>query len=151
MFTSDKAFAEDASALFNFLTGYSQGHEWQKLIVAPQDLHRSYDGTHRRAGGTCRQGKKSFIFSKLNSLVDRETIEALYRASQAGVPIELVIRGICCLRPGLPGISETIHVRSIVDRFLEHSRIFVFGEGLKAQVFCQAPIGCPAISIVASK
>jgi polyphosphate kinase len=135
LFTSNKEFAEDASALFNFLTGYSQGHEWRKLIIAPQDLHRRTMELIDEQAARARDGKKAFIFAKLNSLVDRETIEALYRASQAGVPIELVIRGICCLRPGLPGISETIHVRSIVDRFLEHSRIFVFGEGAKAQVF----------------
>jgi polyphosphate kinase len=135
LFTADKAFAEDASALFNFLTGYSQGHEWQKLIIAPQDLHRRTVELIDEQAQRAREGKRSSIFAKLNSLVDRETIEALYRASQAGVPIELVIRGICCLRPGLPGISETIQVRSIVDRFLEHSRILVFGEGAKAQVF----------------
>jgi polyphosphate kinase len=135
LFTSNKAFAEDASALFNFLTGYSQGHEWQKLIIAPQDLHRRTMELIDEQANRARDGKKSFIFAKLNSLVDRETIEALYRASQAGVPIELIIRGICCLRPGLPGISETIHVRSIVDRFLEHSRILIFGEGAKSQIF----------------
>ena len=135
LFTTDKAFAEDASALFNFLTGYSQGHEWQKLILAPVDLHRRTIELIEEQTERARNGKKCSIFAKLNSLVDRETIEALYLASQAGVPIELMIRGICCLRPGLPGISETIQVRSIVDRFLEHSRILVFGEGNKSQVF----------------
>ena len=135
LFTADKAFAEDATALFNFLTGYSQGTEWQKLIVAPEDLHRRTIELIDEQAERARNGKKSSIFAKLNSLVDRETIQALYRASQAGVPIELIIRGICSLRPGLPGISETIQVRSIVDRFLEHSRIMVFGEGAKMQVF----------------
>ena len=135
LFTSNKQFADDCSALFNFLTGYSQGHEWKKLVVAPQDLHRRtielIDEQARRA----RAGKSARIFAKLNSLVDRETIEALYQASQAGVPIDLIVRGICCLRPGLPGISETIQVRSIVDRFLEHSRIMIFGDGHKQQVY----------------
>ncbi|NOY41961.1 MAG: polyphosphate kinase 1 [Planctomycetes bacterium] len=135
LFTANKMMADDASALFNFLTGYSQGHEWKKLIVAPQDLHRRtielIDTQTKRA----QEGKKSRIIAKLNSLVDRETIESLYRASQAGVPIDLIVRGICCLRPGLKGISDNIQVRSIVDRFLEHSRIFVFGEGSKKQVF----------------
>ncbi|MEM9353764.1 MAG: polyphosphate kinase 1 [Planctomycetota bacterium] len=135
LFTADKQFADDATALFNFLTGYSQGHEWKKLIVAPQDLHSRtlelIDEQTKRA----EQGKRAQIFAKLNSLVDRGTIEALYRASTAGVSIDLVVRGICCLRPGLPGISENIRVRSIVDRFLEHSRVFVFGTGQRAQVF----------------
>ncbi len=135
LFTANKQFADDATALFNFLTGYSQGHQWKKLVVAPNDLQRvtieKIDEQTERA----KAGKKSRIFAKLNSLVDRKTIEALYRASQAGVPVDLVIRGICCLRPGLPGISENIRVRSIVDRFLEHSRILVFGEGSKKQVY----------------
>lgn len=135
LFTADKSMADDASALFNFLTGYSQGHEWEKLIVAPQNMHRRTIELIDHQAERARQGKKSRIIAKLNSLVDRDTIEALYRASQAGVPIDLVVRGICCLRPGLEGISENIQVRSIVDRFLEHSRIFVFGEGSKKQVF----------------
>lgn len=135
LFTSNKFFADDASALFNFLTGYSQGHEWTKLVVAPQNLRRQTIDLIRQQTERARAGKSSRIFAKLNSLVDQETIEALYEASQAGVPIELVVRGVCCLRPGLPGISESIQVRSIVDRFLEHSRIMIFGSGQKAQVF----------------
>jgi len=135
LFTSNKYFADDASALFNFLTGYSQGHEWTKLVIAPQNLHRRTIALIHEQAERARAGKKARIIAKLNSLVDRKTIEALYDASQAGVPIELVVRGICCLRPGLPSISENIQVRSIVDRFLEHSRIMIFGVGQKTQVF----------------
>jgi polyphosphate kinase len=135
MFTADEAVAEDASALFNLLTGYSQGHAWQRLIVAPNDLQRRtlelIEGQTRRAA----EGRPARIFAKLNALVDHRIIEALYRASQAGVPIDIIPRGICCLRPGVPGLSETIRVRSIVDRFLEHSRIFVFGPDEEAEVF----------------
>jgi polyphosphate kinase len=135
LFTADKVIADDVSALFNFLTGYSQKHEWQKLVIAPSDLKRRTLELIDEQATRAREGKKSRIIAKLNSLVDRRTIEALYLASQAGVPIDLLIRGICCLRPGLPGISETIRVFSVVDRFLEHSRILVFGEGSKEQVF----------------
>jgi polyphosphate kinase len=135
LFTADKVMADDVSALFNLLTGYSQNHQWQKLSVAPSDLKRRTIELINEQAQRAQEGKKSRIIAKLNSLVDRRTIEALYQASQAGVPIDLLIRGICCLRPGLPGISENIRVFSIVDRFLEHSRIMVFGEGNKQQVF----------------
>ncbi|MEQ8210045.1 MAG: polyphosphate kinase 1 [Lacipirellulaceae bacterium] len=135
LFTSNKQIADDATALFNFLTGYSQGHQWQKLVVAPQKLHQRTLELIDEQTARAKENKSARIFAKLNSLVDRNTIEALYRASEAGVPIDLVIRGICCLRPGLRGISENIRVRSIVDRFLEHSRVFVFGEGAKAEVY----------------
>jgi polyphosphate kinase len=135
LFTSNKLMADDCTALFNFLTGYSQGHEWKKLVVAPDDLHEKTIELINEQAARAREGKSARIFAKLNSLVDRETIEALYQASRAGVPIDLVIRGICCLRPALPGISDNIRVRSVVDRFLEHSRIMVFGEGNKAQVY----------------
>ncbi|MAT70962.1 MAG: polyphosphate kinase 1 [Planctomycetaceae bacterium] len=135
LFTADRQIADDASALFNFLTGYSQGHEWKKLVVAPMDLHRRTIELIDEQTARAAAGKSARIFAKMNSLVDVPTIEALYRASQAGVPIDLVIRGICCLKPGLSGVSETIRVRSIVDRFLEHSRIMVFGEDAKAKVF----------------
>jgi polyphosphate kinase len=126
LFTADEDMAADASALFNLLTGYSQGHVYRKLVVAPQNLHARTIELIEEQARRARMGKKSWIFAKLNALADYRVIEALYRASQAGVPIDLIVRGICCLRPGMPGISETIRVRSIVDRFLEHSRIFVF-------------------------
>lgn len=135
LFTADPDMAEDTSALFNLLTGYSQGHAWRKIVVAPDDLQRRTVELIHEQIDLARHGRSSRIFAKLNSLVDLKVIEALYRASQAGVQIDLVVRGICCLRPGMPGISENIHVRSIVDRFLEHSRIFVFGEGHDAKVF----------------
>jgi len=135
LFTADEDMAADASALFNLLTGYSQGHAWRKLVVAPIDMHRRtielIDEQTRRA----RAGRPSRIFAKLNSLVDYRVIESLYRASQAGVPIDLIVRGICCLRPGMPGISENIRVRSIVDRFLEHSRLYVFSPDDEAQIY----------------
>jgi polyphosphate kinase len=135
LFTADKVMADDVSALFNFLTGYSQNHDWQKLIVAPHDLKRKTIELIDEQAARAREGRRARVFSKLNALVDRQTIEALYRASQAGVKVDLMIRGICCLRPGLPGISENIRVWSVVDRFLEHSRILVFGEGPKERVY----------------
>ena len=135
LFTADEAVAEDASALFNLLTGYSQGHDWQRLIVAPNDLHRRTIELIDAQADRARSGRPSRIFAKLNSLVDHHVIEALYRASQAGVPIDIIARGICSLRPGIPGLSDSIRVRSIVDRFLEHSRMYVFGPDEEAQVF----------------
>lgn len=135
LFTANEDILADASALFNLLTGYSQGHHWRKLVVAPTDMHRRTIELIDEQTTRAREGRPAWIFAKLNALVDFRTIEALYRASNAGVPIDLVIRGICCLRPGLPGVSENIRVRSVVDRFLEHSRIFVFSPGDEAQVY----------------
>lgn len=135
LFTADEAITEEVSALFNFLTGYSQYKSWDKLVVAPQDLHERTIELIDEQADRARRGKRAWVFAKLNSLVDRYTIEALYRASNAGVPIDLVVRGICCLKPGLPGVSENIRVRSIVDKYLEHSRVFVFGEGTRQAVY----------------
>jgi polyphosphate kinase len=135
LFTANEDFAADASALFNLLTGYSQGHPWRKLVVAPTDLQQRTLELIDEQAQRAREGRPSRIFAKTNALVDHRVIEALYRASQAGVPIDIVDRGICCLRPGLPGISENIRVRSIVDRFLEHSRVYVFGPDDDCQIF----------------
>jgi polyphosphate kinase len=135
LFTADEDLVTDASALFNLLTGYSQGHRWRKLVVAPTDLQRRTLELIEEQTELARQGQPSRIFAKLNAIVDHRVIEALYRASRAGVPIDIVDRGVCCLRPGLPGISENIRVRSIVDRFLEHSRIYVFGPDSDARVY----------------
>jgi polyphosphate kinase len=135
LFTADEDVGEDASALFNLLTGYSQGHVWRKLVAAPEHLHRRTLDLIEEQAERAKAGRPSRIFAKLNALVDYRIIEALYRASQAGVPIDLVVRGICGLRPGLPGISENIRVTSIVDRFLEHSRLYVFSPDDEAQIY----------------
>ena len=135
LFTANEEIAADASALFNLLTGYSQGHRWNRLVVAPSDLHSRTLELIEEQAQRARDRRPSYIFAKLNALVEYRVIEALYRASQAGVPIDLIVRGICCLRPGLPGLSETIRVRSIVDRFLEHSRVYVFGPGDESQIY----------------
>jgi polyphosphate kinase len=135
LFTADEDIGEDASALFNLLTGYSQGHTWRKLIAAPEHMHRRTLDLIEEQTERAKAGRPSRIFAKLNALVDYRVIEALYRASQAGVPIDLIVRGICGLRPGLPGISENIRVTSIVDRFLEHSRLYVFSPDDEAQIY----------------
>jgi polyphosphate kinase len=126
---------EDASSLFNLLTGYSAPAKWNSLIVAPLGLHEAVLGLIAREAEQARHGKPARIVAKMNSLVDEDVIEALYRASQAGVQITLLIRGICCLRPGVPNVSENIEVRAIVDRYLEHGRVFRFSNGGKEEIY----------------
>jgi polyphosphate kinase len=126
LLTCDPNIGADASELFNYLTGYSKQSTWRKLWVAPRTLRQRTLEAVEREAAHARAGKKARIIVKLNSLADPEVIRALYRASQAGAEIDLIIRGICCLRPGVKGVSETIRVRSIVGRFLEHSRALYF-------------------------
>lgn len=135
LFTCDRDFGEDATNLFNLLTGICQYQGMRKLLVAPFDLHtRVLELIHREARNAS-ENLPARIVAKMNSLVDERIIEALYRASQAGVKIDLMVRGICCLRPGLKGMSANITVRSIVDRFLEHSRVFYFENACRPEVF----------------
>lgn len=135
LLTCQPDFGEDATNLFNLLTGVCQYQDTRKLIVAPFRLHERTLEMIRREEANARRGLPARIIAKMNSLVDREVIEALYRASQAGVKIDLVVRGICCLRPKLKGISDNISVRSIVDRFLEHSRLFYFENACQPEIF----------------
>ena len=135
LFTARAELAEDVSSLFNVLTGYSDPPRWKKLAVAPFDLQTRIVSLIERETQKALRGEPARITAKMNSLVDPVAIQALYAASQAGVEIDLNVRGICCLRPGLPGSSERIRVFSVVDRFLEHSRVFAFGDGDKAEVF----------------
>jgi polyphosphate kinase len=135
LFTANEAFGEDASALFNLLTGYSAPPKWNRLLVAPLGLHEAVLGLINRETEHARAGKPATITAKMNSLVDEDVISALYAASQAGVQIQLLVRGICCLRPGVKGASENIKVRAVLDRFLEHSRIFHFANGGSDEVY----------------
>ncbi len=128
-------FGEDATNLFNLLTGICQFRGLRKFLTAPFDLHDRMLALIERETQNARNGLPARIIAKMNSLVDEKIIQALYEASQAGVKIDLIVRGICCLRPGIPGVSETITVRSILDRFLEHSRIFYFDNACQPEVF----------------
>jgi polyphosphate kinase len=126
LFTCDEQIGADVADMFNFLTGYARPRRYRRVLVAPNFLRDAMIAEIERTVGAHEDGRQARIAMKMNSLVDRRCIRALYQASQAGVPIDLNIRGICCLVPGAPGVSETIRVNSVVGRFLEHSRIFAF-------------------------
>lgn len=129
LFTCRKDFGEDLTELFNLLTGYTRPQKFHHLLLAPMGLREHFIGCIRREVEHARGGHPSRIIAKINSLIDPAIIEELYIASQAGVDIDLIVRGMCSLRPGLSGTSERIRVLSIVDRYLEHARIFFFQNG----------------------
>lgn len=135
LFTADEEIADDATDLFNYLTGYSAKQEYRKLLVAPKNLRESLTALIEREIASHRRHGGGHLIFKMNALVDRDMIRLLYRASQAGVKVELLVRGICCLRPGVAGISENIRVVSIVGRFLEHSRIYYFRNNGEDEVY----------------
>ena len=135
MFTCDEEMGADATDLFNYLTGYSSKNEYRKLLVAPINLRSRMDALIRREMEVQKKGGQGHLIFKVNSMVDRKMILLLYQASQAGVKVDLFVRGICCLRPGMPLISENIHVMSIVGRFLEHSRIYYFRNGGNEEIY----------------
>ena len=135
MFTCDEEIADDATNLFNYLTGYSAKADYRKLLVAPLNLRARFAAMIEREIDHARAGEKGHLIFKMNALVDVPLIRALYRASQAGVNIQLLVRGFCCLRPGVPGISDHIEVISIVGRFLEHSRVYYFRNGGEEEIY----------------
>ena len=135
LFTARPEIADDVTALFNLLTGYSTQPNWKRLAVAPNTLQTKVLEMIERETQKARKGEPARILGKMNALVDPVIIRALYAASQAGVEIDLLVRGICCLRPGVPGVSERIRVTSVVDRFLEHARVYAFGTGTATDVF----------------
>ena len=135
LLTARPEIGDDATELFNSLTGCSLRASYQRLVIAPRDLHRRTIEWIERETRNAREGKPSGIKAKMNALLDPAVIKALYEASQAGVPIDLSVRGVCCLRPQLKGFSETIRVTSVLGRFLEHSRIFAFTNGGSPEVY----------------
>jgi polyphosphate kinase len=136
LLTCSRLIGEDATAVFNMLSGYSEPLTWNKLVLAPHWLRDRFVNLIQRETKHAREGRKGRIIAKVNSLSDKGIIAALYEASAAGVEIDLVVRGICCLKTGVPGISEHIHVRSIVGEFLEHSRIYYFYNDGIEEVYC---------------
>ena len=135
MFTVDDAIGRDATELFNYLTGFSEQTDYRRLMVAPVDLREKLNALFDREIEHQRAGRPARIIAKFNRLADLQIIEKLYEVSQAGVRVHLIVRGICMLRPGIPGLSENITVRSVVGRFLEHSRVFWFSNGGHDQVY----------------
>ncbi len=134
-FTSDQTLTQDVADLFNTMTGFGRSPQFKKLLVAPFDLHTRMQALIHRETENAQAGKPARIFAKVNSLIDQNTMDNLYKASQAGVRIDLIVRGICGLVPGVPGMSENITVRSILGRFLEHSRIFYFENAGTPELF----------------
>lgn len=134
-FTARETFGMDVSALFNVLTGYSLSPKWKKISVAPTTLRQTFLQWIESEKNIAIKGQEGIIIAKMNSLVDPEIIEALYDAGRAGVKIYLIVRGICCLKSGIPDVSENIRVISIVGRYLEHSRIYYFGNGGNAKIY----------------
>ena len=138
LMTSNEAIGEDATAVFNMLSGYSEPRSWNRLSLAPLWLKDRFLYLIGREKKHALEGREGHIVAKMNSLCDRDIIVALYEASQAGVKIELIVRGICCLKVGIPGVSENITVRSIVGNFLEHARIFKFENNGKPEYYCSS-------------
>jgi polyphosphate kinase len=132
LFTCNPDIGADATDLFNYLTGYSHKADFRQLLVAPVTLRRHMAALIRRE---IEHGSRGRLIFKMNALEDRAMIKQLYEASRAGVRIDLIVRGLCCLRPGIPGVSENIKVRSIVGRFLEHSRLYYFENGGKEEIY----------------
>ncbi|GAA1896240.1 RNA degradosome polyphosphate kinase [Streptomyces sodiiphilus] len=139
LLTADPEVGADLSDLFNRLSGYSRRDNYRRLLVAPRSLRNGIIARIRKEVEAHRAGRPAAIRMKVNSIVDEQVIDALYRASQAGVPVDIWVRGICALRPGVPGLSENIRVRSVLGRFLEHSRFYAFGTGADAEVWLGSP------------
>jgi polyphosphate kinase len=135
LLTADQQVGEDLSDLFNRLSGYSRRETYRRLLVAPRSLRDGLISRIQREIAHHRAGQPAYVRFKVNSIVDEAIVDALYRASRAGVPVDLWVRGICALRPGVPGLSENIRVRSVLGRFLEHSRLFAFGNGGESEVW----------------